>query len=194
MSESFIKQLGKGFVRSTVNQIGRDTGKVISNQIYGDKHATPIRKVGKDFISENKQGERIVLSPAEFRQIIEDNGYKIAPLGKCKNIGVAIFWVVWGFIPLLGILSTINFFVWAVASFKGTIFKGYVNKSIISSDKRYKGGYRVDGIEVVEDFVTLPPTDEEKNRNIAVGIVFILLAIGLACVRWFLLSKIGNLS
>lgn len=30
-------------VRSAVNQIGRDGGKVISNQIYGDSHSMSIR-------------------------------------------------------------------------------------------------------------------------------------------------------
>ena len=43
---SFVKNLGKGFVRSTVNQVGRDGGKVISNKIYGDRHGTPIRMTG----------------------------------------------------------------------------------------------------------------------------------------------------
>ena len=43
---SFLGQLGKGFIRSAVNQVGRDGGRVISNQVYGDAHSTPIRGVG----------------------------------------------------------------------------------------------------------------------------------------------------
>jgi hypothetical protein len=39
----FVKQLAKGFVRSAVNQVGRDGGKVISNKVYGDKHSRPVR-------------------------------------------------------------------------------------------------------------------------------------------------------
>lgn len=43
---SFLGQLGKGFLRSAVNQVGRDGGRVISNQVYGDAHSAPIREVG----------------------------------------------------------------------------------------------------------------------------------------------------
>lgn len=45
---NFITQLSKGFVRSAVNQVGRDYGKTISNQIFGDSHATPVRMVKID--------------------------------------------------------------------------------------------------------------------------------------------------
>lgn len=43
---AFLNDLAKGFVRSAVNQIGRDGGKVISNQVYGNQHATPIGVTG----------------------------------------------------------------------------------------------------------------------------------------------------
>ena len=44
----FLSNLGKGFIRSAVNQVGRDGGKVISNNIYGNAHATPVRRVGEE--------------------------------------------------------------------------------------------------------------------------------------------------
>lgn len=37
------------FLKSTVNQVGRDLGKVISNQIFKDNHSTPYRKVVNDY-------------------------------------------------------------------------------------------------------------------------------------------------
>lgn len=37
--------LAKLFIRSVVRQVGRDTGKVVSNKAFGDAHATPIRMV-----------------------------------------------------------------------------------------------------------------------------------------------------
>ena len=40
---SFLNNLLKGFIRSAVNQVGRDGGRVISNQLYGDAHASPVR-------------------------------------------------------------------------------------------------------------------------------------------------------
>ena len=45
MKQSFLTQLGKGFIRSAVNQVGRDSGRVVSNQIYRTQHSTPIRIV-----------------------------------------------------------------------------------------------------------------------------------------------------
>lgn len=39
---SFLNNLAKGFVRSAVNQVGRDGGKVISNNIYSRAHSSPI--------------------------------------------------------------------------------------------------------------------------------------------------------
>ena len=32
---SFINELAKGFIRSAVNQVGRDAGRVVSNNVYG---------------------------------------------------------------------------------------------------------------------------------------------------------------
>lgn len=34
------------FLSSLIRQVGRDTGKVISNKLYGDAHATPYRRAG----------------------------------------------------------------------------------------------------------------------------------------------------
>ena len=42
------KNLGEVFIKSLVRQVGRDTGKVISNKVYKDAHATPIRMVSSD--------------------------------------------------------------------------------------------------------------------------------------------------
>ena len=39
---SFLNNLFKGFIRSSVNQVGRDGGRVISNQLYGDSYSSPV--------------------------------------------------------------------------------------------------------------------------------------------------------
>lgn len=44
----FFENLGKGFIRSAVNQVGRDGGRVVSNQLYGDAHSTPHRIVNNN--------------------------------------------------------------------------------------------------------------------------------------------------
>ena len=43
--KSFARQLGEGFVRSTVNQVGRQTGNVIANGIYGNAHSIPFKTI-----------------------------------------------------------------------------------------------------------------------------------------------------
>lgn len=70
----FITDLGKGFIRSAVNQVGRDTGKVISNKIYGDSHSTPIRNVA---ISESgtyfdEENENTISSEQLYTYAIND--------------------------------------------------------------------------------------------------------------------------
>lgn len=68
--------LMKGFARSLVNQVGRDTGKVVSNSLYGDAHSTPIRRIGSDNMSyHNKNGEICEISEQEFRNQIIEEGY-----------------------------------------------------------------------------------------------------------------------
>lgn len=46
---SFITQLFQGFIRSGVNQVGRDGGKVISNRVYKDSHSVPLRRVSGQY-------------------------------------------------------------------------------------------------------------------------------------------------
>lgn len=45
--KSFGMQLAEGFVRSTVNQVGRQTGNVIANNIYGNAHSTPFKIIAE---------------------------------------------------------------------------------------------------------------------------------------------------
>ena len=75
---SFLAQLTKGFIRSAVNQVGRDGGKVISNRIYGDKHSTPIRNVSinnGEYIDSNSNNP---LTISELRERTMLDGYQIS--------------------------------------------------------------------------------------------------------------------
>ena len=36
------------FLKSAINQVGRDMGKVVSNQVFKDSHSTPYRRVGQN--------------------------------------------------------------------------------------------------------------------------------------------------
>lgn len=52
---SFILQLLKGFIRSGVNQVGRDGGKVISKKLYGTSHSTSIEIMNKEKLTIRKK-------------------------------------------------------------------------------------------------------------------------------------------
>lgn len=45
------------FLKSAVNQVGRDLGKVVSNQVFKDAHSTPYRRVGSSQQSERRTTE-----------------------------------------------------------------------------------------------------------------------------------------
>ena len=46
------KSYGEKLLSSAVHQVGRDLGKTISNQLFGDAHATPVRHIKS---SQNQQ-------------------------------------------------------------------------------------------------------------------------------------------
>jgi hypothetical protein len=46
------------FLKSIINQVGRDTGKVISNQIFKNSHSTPIRMVSGSYSNDYKKVEK----------------------------------------------------------------------------------------------------------------------------------------
>ncbi|MCD8209927.1 MAG: hypothetical protein LUC37_00115, partial [Prevotella sp.] len=75
MARSFFSS----FARSFINQIGRDSGKVVSNSIYGDRHATPIRHVGGGAAAASSISlEDVPIEKAVVRQNIEVGNWTIA--------------------------------------------------------------------------------------------------------------------
>jgi len=146
---SFLKDLGKGFIRSAVNQIGRDGGKVVSNQVYGDAHSIPIRQVGGQTTANYS-------TSAETENLIKKKEY----------IGIKFFWAILLslFIPILGGLIV--------------IYRGFVNfnknhttlhriekQSIYASDRRYATGKRFEGYKEVAVPVKVEIDEKQKNRN-----------------------------
>ncbi|MFO7702326.1 MAG: hypothetical protein R6V37_04975 [Psychroflexus maritimus] len=63
------------FTKSVVRQVGRDLGKVISNQVFGDRHSSPYRRVGSNSTSQKRQQtskpvqQQAVSQPAEEEKI-----------------------------------------------------------------------------------------------------------------------------
>jgi len=55
------------FLKSAINQVGRDAGKVISNELFKDKHASPVRIVDAGI---SKATQRKTVSRGDFEKAI----------------------------------------------------------------------------------------------------------------------------
>lgn len=91
---NFLSDLGKGFVRSAVNQVGRDGGRVISNSVYGDAHAMPIRGI---YQSKNNQyfddTTNEIVSPEELRKRAEEEGFNVS-ICKYKTSTKVVWYII----------------------------------------------------------------------------------------------------
>lgn len=196
----FLGDLGKGFVRSAVNQVGRDTGKVISNQIYGNAHSTPIRNVGL-----TDQGEYVYIDSGEpinvyeLRNNAEQDGWKpnysTYPITYNNAFGWVVKIMIWGIlffigaalypftilIPVIPLVILINGIIKIFR--KDVKWEKKVRGSVYVSDGRYKGGYRAESKEIIKS-VNLPCNSKDKKINIIYGIIDIILAISLTYVAY----------
>ena len=62
MAQSLLEK----FVSSAIRQVGKDTGKVISNQLYGDAHSTPVRHI------RSEQPKSTLPKPKTVKEILEE--------------------------------------------------------------------------------------------------------------------------
>lgn len=174
---NFIVNLGKGFIRSAVNQVGRDGGRVISNKIYGDAHATPIRGVALN--NQNKYFDEITqeeINPEELRKRCEEEGFKPSI---CKY-GITIK-VIWYLIALMFSWAFIPSIVLFIKAFKKINQKSvYMRKAVTVanyvSDRRYKSGQRLNGYSSEAIEIKVPANIREKKSSTFVGITYIILS------------------
>lgn len=165
---SFTKSLAKGFVRSTVNQVGRDAGKVISNNVYGDRHSTPYRNVSTS---------NSIVDTGEIRnegtQVIEPSVSKAI-----LCVAIAFFFSIIGAIVLLivGFNKLRNKY--------SVIAWQYQSQSVYVADGRRKNGMRYDGDNLTRRKIRIDANDYEieLNEKIAkiylwAGFVFLVLFV-----------------
>ena len=151
----FGKNLAKGFVRSAVNQVGRDAGKVVSNNLYGDAHSVPHRSVNG-----NEQTEFIGTEAKEIRTDRCDGD---------SNTKVVVFILLAFMFNFIGgfILLLLGLKRWlARETVKGWRF---YSVPVFIRDRRYKDGMRYEGEQVHRKRVTLVADELEiaHNKNIA---------------------------
>lgn len=195
---SFLASLAKGFVRSAVNQVGRDGGKVISNKLYGDKHSTPIKNISttdtgvyvNDITNEP-------ISDADLRIKIKEEGFKISY--KTSDIGVLL--KIWGYIlgiicstilyaiyPILIILPFMLFIGIIILKYRVSSVSAYKYENIgtYSQDKRYRSGKRLVGYKKQRISFLIPANLEEKKVIMGISILYTILAISMPILGYAL--------
>ena len=168
---SFINGLAKGFVRSAVNQVGRDAGRVVSNQLYGDAHSTPHRNVSTG-------GAGRVSSIGQ----VEDEGIQpIVP-------SVCVAWI-WGFVGFL--FSIIGGVILLIVGYRKLKRKytaygwQYESRAVYVADGRYKRGERYDGHQLTRRRVEIEADDYIIARNEKIAKIY--LYFGFAAVLGYIL-------
>lgn len=188
----FLNNLAKGFVRSAVNQVGRDGGRVISNKIYGDRHSIPIRNTqnsgkGKikemNAISENSSEIKIENYPYS-RELLYEEGFtpelfETNLISKFLMLVGAIFL---SYIWPISVLIPIYFIFIAFKNLlkRSTPFYIFKSNQVYKDDKRFRSGKRPDGqsLEKVYADIEIIPSPKEKLIFTLKG----LIALGLAIV------------
>lgn len=168
---SFINGLAKGFVRSAVNQVGRDAGRVVSNNIYGDAHSIPHRNVSAG-------GAGRVSSVGK----VEDEG--IQPI--VPSVVAAWFWGFVGFV-----FSIIGGVVLLIVGYRKLKNKytaygwQYTSQAVYVADGRYKGGERYDGHQMSRRKVEIEADDYILAINEKIAKIY--LYFGFAAVLGYIL-------
>ena len=190
----FLSNLGKGFIRSAVNQVGRDTGKLVSNRIYGDSHSTPIRnvnRIGDSFYNDLTNEE---ISEGELKSMLKEEGYKP------KYITHGIFYHLFLFfglfvitfilseLPLLCIIMTIMVSFEKFMNIPNSIYAKKESIPLYKSDRRYKRGYRLEGYTKDTVKYKMPATPMQKKINLVISIIYLSLC---SCVSYYGIT-IGN--
>lgn len=171
---SFINGLAKGFIRSAVNQVGRDAGRVVSNNIYGDAHSIPHRNV-----SAGGAGRITGVG-----KVVDEGVQPIVP-----SVGAAWFWGFVGFV-----FSIIGGVVLLIVGYRKLKNKNtaygwqYTSQAVYVADNRYKRGERYDGRQLSRRKVEI----EADDYTIAINekIAKIYLYFGFTAVLGYILTML----
>ena len=156
----FFENLGKGLIRSAVNQVGRDGGRVVSNQLYGDAHSTPHRIVNNN-----------------TKPVIDGNDY-VAQYAKEQTATGVILRVIFAF--FFNILGAAVLLVYGLrrkskAAFI-TIYR-YEQVPIYRRDTRYKLGVRYTGDMTVKKKYYSEADENTAERNKRIANIYIYSSI-----------------
>lgn len=146
---SFLNNLLKGFIRSAVNQVGRDGGRVISNQLYGNAHASPVRVSQSSATTQIIEPQNTDNIPYNFLSMA------FADYLIFKIIAYSLFSII---IVLIGSIYT---YIRGIEYSKKQTMEiyGTVRTAITTTDRRYRTGTRVTGYRNRKAVISVEPAD-----------------------------------
>lgn len=177
---SFLANLGKGFVRSAVNQVGRDGGRVISNKVFGDAHATPVRHVGSAGThvgggSPSTEG----MTDLQLRAWAMEHGYKLTGR-RSSSLSSTLAMAIHALFPLYygGLMFGLAAFRRLYLLFWG---KAWFAKKISHyervADRRYKSGEKMVANGTNLEVVEVEPQAVERLVHIPRLLLYTALAV-----------------
>lgn len=159
-----FNSLGKGFVRSCVNQVGRDTGRLISNGLYGNRHSIPYR---------NSRQERSYYIDTEGGKFLYE---------ECKHPKFITHCIIAFFFSFLGGIGLIFYGLFLRTQINIVKGKNFFECKTYTTDNRYKGGVRYNGNTTYSEPFKRDATQEEieinkkiANNYIIAGITYIII-------------------
>lgn len=194
---SFLTDLAKGFVRSAVNQVGRDGGKVISNKLYGDNHSTPIRNISTQNGIYYDELTSAPISKEELREKIASDGFKKSY--SISNMGILL--KTWGYIlgiicsailyaiyPYLIALPFLIFILFIIMKyrFKSISVYKYQDVGVYREDRRHKSGRRLAGFKRQKESFNIPATENEQRTILYICLFYTILAISMPILGYYL--------
>ncbi|MCF8245269.1 MAG: hypothetical protein K9J37_12675 [Saprospiraceae bacterium] len=200
---SFLQKLANGFVKSAVNQVGRDSGRVISNKIYGDTHATRVQVVeSKEVFAPTALAELYQYDlVAKDGSVIHFSDESQLTEGWIRSnfqpqVYESSFWAnVFAFIggAFLPILGPMYWLIKSVSSFfrSKVVYTGIRIAPNLIIDKRFKEGFRQDGIRK-EEITFFLPIEKEERQFLIKGIVCFMVGIGLSIFQWIAYQSIKS--
>lgn len=161
---SFLGNLAKGFIQSAINQVGRDGGKVVSNNIYGNSHSTPINSI------ENVVEESIVSQGniEENPNLITKKEYPLLKIFYAIILSI--------FLPIIGSLIVL-YRAFVNLNAKHMTYYRLESKSVYSKDNRFKDGKRYEGSKTVKVPVKIHITEQEKKVKTLKGISYLIISL-----------------
>lgn len=163
---SFLQRLIKGFIRSAVNQVGRDGGKVISNQIYGDAHSTPYRRVDASAPMTDHDAD---IEEEAIREIPKSGFWKKCLYAFLLYVATAFSAALFAVFPLLCVIPPL---LVALVGYRRLHKDKYTVRLIrytsiptYTTDRRYKNGRRYAG-DIIQKQITLADATMEEEEEI----------------------------